>query len=452
MRKHLCLCCCLLLTSALCAQQNSDAKPVSFTLKGALDYALTHSYAVRDATYAIREAERRKWEALSIGLPQIDASVGYQNRLKPPVQLVPAAFFGGKEGEFKEVTFGTAQSAVASASLSQLLFDGAYLVGLQSTRVYLELSKNAAEKTRKRIRQAVVNAYSQVLLAEETIQILQGNLEVLRKSFHQADQAVKNGLSAVESAEQLEINLRSMQNQLDKAERQRKIACERFNMTLGRDIELPVQLSQKIAQLAAESTQDLNPRPAFSLKDHIDYRIAQNEKLSRSLQLKYEKSKSLPRLSASLGYDERANSEDFSFFEHQQRWIGSSVLGLTLKIPLFSSLGRHARIERARVEVKVAENKLEKTEQQIRLNLQKAASDYRFALDQYQTTKQNLSLAERIEKKERSKFFEGISSSQELNSAQQQLYKTQEAYLQSLSELINNKAALDLARDTPIKE
>ena len=56
-------------------------------------------------------------------------TVDYQNFLKQQVSLIPAEFFGGNPGEFAEVTFGTKQSVTATATLSQKIFDGSYLVG-----------------------------------------------------------------------------------------------------------------------------------------------------------------------------------------------------------------------------------------------------------------------------------------------------------------------------------
>jgi len=79
-------------------------------------------------------AEKKKWETTTIGLPQISATVDYQNWIKQQVSLIPAEFFGGNEGEFAEVEFGTKHSLNATATLRQLIFDGSYLVGLQSAK------------------------------------------------------------------------------------------------------------------------------------------------------------------------------------------------------------------------------------------------------------------------------------------------------------------------------
>ena len=66
------------------------------------------------------------------------------------------------------------------------------------------------------------------------------------------------------------------------------------------------------------------------------------------------------------------------------------------------------------------------------------------------TAKQNLALAERIEKKQEVKFFEGISTSFDLTNAQNQLYTMQQNYLQVMLDVIAAKASLDKALNSPI--
>ena len=93
--------------------------------------------------------------------------------------------------------------------------------------------------------------------------------------------------------------------------------------------------------------------------------------------------------------------------------------------------------------VEKAENNLSETEQQLKFQVASAKSNYQFAIEQFQTSKESLKLAERIEKKNQIKFFEGITTSFDLRQAQQQLYSTQQEYLQAMLEVINNKVTLE---------
>ncbi|HAB28297.1 MAG TPA: transporter, partial [Xanthomarina gelatinilytica] len=165
----------LCFTSWLFAQE----VPSSFTLQEAIDFALENNRLAKNAVRDIEAVEKQKWETTATGLPQINGAVDYQNWLKQQVSLLPAEIAGGEPGTFVPVTFSPKQSVNAMATLNQLLFDGSYIVGLQSAKVYLEISKNAKTKTDLEVRQAVINAYGNVLLAEENLQIVNKNIEVL---------------------------------------------------------------------------------------------------------------------------------------------------------------------------------------------------------------------------------------------------------------------------------
>ena len=58
------------------------------------------------------------------------------------------------------------------------MFDGSYFVGLESARTFLKISEQAKEKTELLTREAVINAYGNVLISEESIKILKGNIQI----------------------------------------------------------------------------------------------------------------------------------------------------------------------------------------------------------------------------------------------------------------------------------
>ena len=97
-----------------------------------------------------------------------------------------------------------------------------------------------------------------------------------------------------------------------------------------------------------------------------------------------------------------------------------------------------------------AKTQLNEIEQRLMLQLESAKNDYHFNIQELENSKQNLSLAERIEKKQQIKFFEGISTSFELSEAQRQLYTMQQNYLQAMLNVISSKATLDNALNIPI--
>jgi len=444
MKIKLILICSLLLSIIGFSQEDSQ----SFSLQEAIDYALENNRNAKNAVRDIESAKQRKWETTATGLPQLSAKIDYNNWLKQQVSLIPAEFFGGNQGEFAEVAFGTTQTMNASATLEQLLFDGSYLVGLQSAKVFLEISKNAKEKTDLEIRKSVINAYGNVLLAQESESILESNKTVLEKNLFETQKIYENGLTEEENVEQLQITLSSITNSLDQTKRLKNLAIKMFNITLGKDINANTILTEDLNMLTAKHIDLGLITIEENIENTVDYKIAKNDNRSKELLLKLEKSKALPSLNAFINGSYAGNSEDFTFLKNDQKWFGSSLMGVSLNIPIFSSFGRHAATQRAKIELEKSIDNLTETEQQLKLLIASAKSDYEFAIQQYETSKQNLDLAERIEKKNQTKFFEGISTSFDLRQAQTQLYTSQQDYLQAMLDVITKKAELETVLNT----
>ncbi len=429
----------LLIFSIGFSQQDTQ----KFTLNEAIDYALEHNRTVKNAARDVDAAKQRKLETIATGLPQINAEIGYNNWLQQQISLIPAEFFGGNPGEFSEILFGTQQSMNATATLSQLLFDGSYLVGLQSAKVFLEISKNAKEKTDLEIRKTVIDAYGNVLLAEESVKIFERNISVLQKSLDETIKIYKNGLTEEESVEQLQITLSGLKSRLNNTKRLKKLAYQMLNITLGLDIENQTILIDNLESLTTQNMVLSLLEAEENVKNTIDYKIAANDKTAKQLLLKLEKSKALPRLSAFINGGYLGNSEKFTFANSNQKWFGFSLIGVTMNIPIFSSFGRSAATQRAQINLEKVEDNLTETEQRLKLQIASAKSDYKFAIEEYENKKSNLNLAERIEQKNQIKFFEGIASSFELRQAQTQLYTSQQEFLQAMLDVINKKAELE---------
>lgn len=422
---------------------SGHAQPQEFSLEKAIEHALENNRTAKNAARDVDAAVKQKWETIATGLPQISASLSYNNFLKQPVSLIPAEFFGGNPGEFAEIVFGTEQSVNATAVLNQKIFDGSYLVGLQSAKVFLEISQNAKEKTDLEVRKAVINAYGNVLLAEESVAILERNKAVLEKNLDETSKIYENGLAEEEDVEQLKITLAGVESSLNNTIRLKDLAYQMFNMTIGVDIEQEVKLTDFLSGLASQNTVLSLLDADEDVENTIDYKIAANDKRSKELLVKLEKSKALPTINAFLngGYDGYNNS--FSFTQREQRWLGSSIFGISMNIPIFSSLERTASTQRAKINLEKSIDDLKETEQRILLEIATAKSNYKFAIEDYDIKKDNLKLAERIENKNQTKFFEGIGSSFELRQAQTQLYTAQQELLQAMLDVINRKAELE---------
>ena len=431
----------LIFISGLLQAQDAP-QSYSFSLDQAISHALSHNYSAINATRDIAMAKKKKWETTAMGLPQISAGLDYQNNFELQKSLIPAQFFGGQPGEFAEIAFGTKHNMNARGTWSQIIFDGSYIVALQASKTYLKYYENAQKNTVVSVKEMVINTYGNVLLAEESLAILKKNKATLEKTLFDTNEIFKNGLIEEENVEQLQITLATINSNLTYTSRLVEIAHKMLKVTLGMELTDSLVLTDKLDQLSVANMDLAFAQTEFTLANNTNYQIAQNFNEQRQLELKLEKSKALPSMYANVNFGYNAFNNKFAFFTENQKWMNYSNMGVSLSVPIFSSFMRSARTQQARIAVDKAKTQLKEAEQKLQLQFDKAKSDYEFSIEEYNSAKNNLRLAERIEKKQAIKFAEGLSSSFEFNEAQRQLYSAQQSYLQSMTNIINKKAAL----------
>ncbi len=441
----------VLLTTLGYSQQSDSPsnKKYNFTLEQAISFALDSNYTAINARRDIAIAIKKKWETTASGLPQLDANITYLNNLKQPVTLIPDDITGGDPGSFVPVTFGTKENALAVATLNQLIFDGSYLVGLQAAKTFLNYSENSEEKVQLEVRRGVINAYGSVLLSEELISIFELNKTNLEKNLIETRAIYENGFIEEESVEQLEITMLNIITQLKNSRRTLVIAQQMLNLAIGIDVASDVLLLDTLDDLTQKNINIGFLEETINIEDNIDFKIAYNLTEQRVLEIKLEKSFTIPNLTAFVNYGTQANSEKFSFLQGDQKWFQYSTLGVSMNIPIISSGLKSARTQQAKIALDKAETNLTETYQRVLLEINTSKNNYWFAIENYNDTKKNLELSERVEKKNQIKFIEGLATSFDLRLAQIQLYSAQQSYFEAMLRVITTKADLETVLNTP---
>lgn len=421
----------------------------SLSLEQAITLAQDSSYASVNARREMTRALKKKWETTATGLPQISGSVSYNNNIKQPVTLIPGEITGGAPGSFTPVVFGTEQNATAQATLEQLIFDGSYLVGLQAAKTFLDFSKNAYEKTLIEVEKSTVNAYGSALMSDALVSVFDNNYNTLKKSYEELQVVYENGLTELEALEQLEITLLEVKGYLDNAKRSQSLAYNLLRATLGLPLAAELELTDDLNALVLRAAQELDPDISMDLQKQIDVRIAENFSEQRRLEWQLERSRALPSFSAFMNYSTQAFSNDFTFTDNSQQWFQSSVVGLRMQVPIFSSGFRSARSSQAKIAWDQAKTEFVQTKQATQIAFENSLSDFNLAKDNYNNASRSVNLAERVAQKNQIKFDQGIASSFDLYQAQAQYYRAQQNYYTSLLALLNAKTALETFINPP---
>lgn len=428
----------------------------SFTLEQAQQYALEHSRDVELSDLNIEKAKEVVKETIAIGLPQVNGSVEYNNFLDIPVTVLPdfisPSVYGvlletglldpsqapGEPG-FVEAAFGTSNTANAGVSLNQLIFDGSYLVGLQSTRVFLNLSEYQKDVDLADLKNNVANAYYNVVIAKENVKTLTASKATLQTTFNEISALYQEGLTSEDDKDQMELTLTNLQNSINNAERQIELAKQLLKLNMGMDISTPITVTDEMDQLVNNDTEVLVKD--FSVANVPEYKLLETNIKSKELLLKNQKVQYLPKLNGFFRYSQSAQRNEFNFFDFDEPWFPSTVWGLQLNVPIFSSGMKHRRVNQAKFDLEMAQIEMKSAEEGLALSAQRAKSDYDFAQDSYQNQKSALELAEKIRNKTLVKYKEGMSSSFELNQIESQYIEAQGNYLMSILNLLQSKEA-----------
>lgn len=425
----------------LCLQMFAQ-QPVVLSLENAREYALKHNFELRNAQLDIETARYKVKETVATGLPQASASIGYNDNIGLPVQLVPGDFFG-QPGEDIEVQFGTKYSSSLGASVTQLLFSGSYLVGLQASRAYLEQSKKNYIKSKSEVNKTVSDAYFMVLTTQESIVVIDSTLAITNKLANQTRVIVENGFAEETELDQLELLIAELEVGRTNALSQLGIAEAFLKYQLGLDDKSQIVLTESLASLTEELAAEQLFAKQFQLNNNIDFQILKNQQQLALLQVKLEKSNYLPTLSAFLNYQTQAQRQEWDFFNSDGKWYASSVFGVNMKIPLFSSGERFAKVKQAQFQyekTKVAEEMISTT---LNLNYQTNRNDLQNALLTYQNTRNNKAIAEKIFRRTSIKYTEGMAGSLDLLNTHNQYLSAQSQYINAALNLLQKSVALE---------
>ena len=443
---------------------SSQVEKLNFSLEDAINYAQTNNASLKSADLQIKAAEAIKWETISTGLPKINASINYSNWIKQQVSLIPAAAFDNTQSIIDVVNnyfdvdqtnnninqaegliplrFGTKQSLDGNISLTQLVFDGTYFVGLKSVQIYVDIEEGIRNKTSVELKKSTIESYGNVLLAKESVNIINKNIKIVENTLNEVIKIYENGLTEEENVEQLQITLSGLQSNLKNSLLQEKLASQLLNLILGLEINQEINLTDNFESLIDKNINLSLISENSNIKKSADYIIKNNEKTSKELLIFYEKTKLLPTINAFINAGYSGYSDSFNFTDKNQKWYGSTIFGLKMDIPILSSGEQLSKITRAKIELEKSNLQLSELEKKLSIEINLAKGNYQFAIEDYLNKKRNLELAERIERKNQVKFSEGIASSFDLREAQTQLYKSQQSYLMSMLSIINSKAKL----------
>ncbi|MBK3519775.1 TolC family protein [Carboxylicivirga marina] len=413
------------------AQTTSDS--LSFSLQEAMNYATENAFQSKSATYDIEAAEKKVWEYIAIGLPQVNAEAQLTDNLSIQENVITMTPEDGSDPIKLKTQFGQQYNWNATGNVSQLLFDGSYLLGIQASRIYVNISEKNKTKTQIDVRQSVAEAYYVALVAKKNLETFKKNLEVNEQTLKETEAYFNNGFREMTDVDQLKLMVNNSRNLVLDAERQLLISEAVLKYSMGVSIEQAIKLVDDIDFLLTPVEAYLPQSNTFDVKSHIDYSILETQEEAQKTIVKNERVQYLPKINAFYNISYIEFGDEFSNMDN----TNSQMLGLSLTMPIFQSGKQSAKVKQEQINYLKLQNDMRQMEEGLKQQLMVAESNFKNAQATYLNDKEGEEIAFRIYDRTRVKFIKGLASSTELSQNEGQYIQSQISYIQSTLNLLN---------------
>ena len=398
---------------------------VALSLAEAQQYAVEHNRTLANASIDIQKAQATKWQAIASMLPQVSASSSYSNSLGYKMDLGPM-----KISMTPYMTFNISTAIGLS---------GAQIVSLGIADISRKMADITLEKSEKEIANQVETLYFSALVTEETIRLLEENLESMRKLHAITQKSVDVGVAEQTDADQLQVQVSTMESTIKTTQRSLEMVYNslRLQLCLADDVE--IVLTQGIDDLLnLRTTSDLLASD-FDVNDNYDYRLLKESTELARKQIALTGWSNGPTLSVYHQYNKRHNLSD----EATMNMTPPNMIGAQVNIPLFTFGKSYAAIKDARLSYKKQLNTLEDTELALNVQYRQLLYNLRSAVEKYEIQKQNVAVARRVFDNIAKKYEHGVASSLDVTNSGTNLIAAQSNYVQSLLEIINAQVSLE---------
>ncbi|SMD02929.1 Outer membrane protein TolC [Pedobacter africanus] len=422
--------------------QETGSLNYKLSLKAAIDYALTHQTDVLNAVVDEEMARNKVKETVGIGLPQVSASYNFQDFLKLPTTLLPGEFSNPPSDTPIPVKFGTKFNSTAGIELSQLIFDGSYIVGLQASKTYKELSVRNSRRTRIETATAVTKAYYSVLVIAEQLDLIDANLTQLSKSLNDTEALFKNGFAEKIDVDRLQVLKNNLETERENVTRLLELNINMLKFQMGMPIQAELTLTDQIKDIRAEQVA-LAVADTTAYKGRIEYALLETQQKLNELDFKRQKSTFLPTLRGFASASKNFQSDEFS--RHFDNRFPTSVIGFTLSWNLINGGQRIYQMRNAKLTIKKTENDMLNLKNGIAQEVSANQKLYLNSKRSVENQERNLALAKEILRVTRIKYEQGVGSSLEVTTAETSLKEAQNNYIKALYDLLITKVDLDKA-------
>ena len=403
--------------------QQTAWKSLHLSLTEAQAYAVQNNKNVWNAGLSVSEAQKKTWEVISAGLPQVNATVDYSNMM-------------GFKMSFAGMNIALTPTSNFQATVSQLLFNASYWAGIKMSKIGEEMTETVRQQTELEVRQQTQTAYFTILVLEENLIILDQNLKNIEKIAKSAEDLVRIGVAEQTDADQLKVQTLTLANAIKALERNLELGYNLLRFQLGVDTDTDILLTQTLDELMAEKSAFEILATAFDLNENYTVQLLDGQVELANMQLNLERAANLPTVAAFYNYTYKIKKSTFDMSPN-------NIVGLNVSIPIYASGKRHVKAQQAKINLEKVRNDRELATEGLLMQEKQLRFNLKNALESLEQQKEAVSVSQRVFESITRKFQQGAASSMDVTTANSSLLQAQSDYINAMMVVLSAQTELE---------
>ncbi len=409
---------------------------VQLTLDKAIEIALNDNPTIKVADLEIERYDYVYKQAVSTLYPQIDVSGQYALAIRRQ-EMTQGFSFGGKN------TFNV------SGNVSLPLFVPSVYRQMKMTRTQMATAVESARANRIDLVAAVRSAYYNVLLAEQSLTVLQEAIATTQRVVDNTKDLYDNGLAAEYDYLTAQVQLSNLKPQALQAESAIEITKLQLKMYLSIPEDVDIEVSGTLDDfrtkvlLGEDYTMDISENTTLKTLDLQRELLEHQEKMIQTTRM--------PTIAAfgSISYigQERIDLSGLmgggmggaTAAANQSKfwWQYPISVGAQISIPIFSGLKKTNQLREVRNQMAQLELQRDYAEEGIRLQVQASVNTLLTARETMLANELTVEQAEKAYDISLTRYNAGAGTIIELNTAQLSLTQAQLSYSQSIYDYLS---------------
>lgn len=400
------------------------------TLKDAITFALENKADAKKAKLDVDNSEYQIQEVRSRALPQISAN-GSLN-VNPILQLnaLPGDFFGAP-GTTILAPLGQKWNSVAGVTLNQAIYDQSVFIGLKAAKSTREFYQINAQLTEEQVVEKVANAYYQVYVTRQNLNVLDNNLKNTTKVKDIIKGQFENGLAKKIDLDRTLVRISNINTQRQQTLNAVQLQENALKFLMGMPLETKISIPETEFEVTATALSAQMP----DATKRTEYLLLKKNEQLLEYQKKSVQAAFYPTLFLTGSYNYIGQGPEMPWFKKPADgvyWSDFAAIGLNLNVPIFTGFGTRAKVRQAENKLQSIKVDLEETKLALDFEYENAKTQIDNSIISINNQKENAKLAQEVLTNTNNNYIQGLASLTDLLDAENEWVVAQNNYTTAL--------------------